>query len=175
MFGKIVTFTIVFSSIVSSVNVRVANSQDMGVSIMKGLAESGLEASSKAIKRAPNEAQKLLDEVAKGKEFPSEEVCLQNLQTLTTAAAGVSNLYPFSTVWTSEDERGPVVRMRLLISGKKIHLEAACEGTKLIGQPKPWINEVQEPQIYQKSTLNLGHVDKLLNQIRTAAILMKPR
>jgi hypothetical protein len=67
------------------------------------------------------------------------EACLGALQGLANGAAFIANLLPFSTVQTFEDaERGPVVRVRALLAGTKVHTEAHCQDATLVATELAW-------------------------------------
>ena len=63
-------------------------------------------------------------------------------------------MMPFSSVKTMEDDRGPVAKVRMMLSGEQLHLEIFCEGSTLKAIHLPWGEGERDPVEYHASTLD---------------------
>ncbi|OWJ75717.1 hypothetical protein [Haematobacter genomosp. 1] len=109
-----------------------------GAAIAMG--QAALEQGEVAAEAAKNAAKEFEEITAKGQDFPSEAGCLSVLQSAANATRLVVNIMPFSSVQTLEDERGPVLRYRLLLNGEKHVGQVYCQGSKLTGEKAEWVN-----------------------------------
>jgi hypothetical protein len=128
--------------------------QDFYSKIIQGVASEGIEQVEKRFSEIPEILDSGLEIAKVGKVFESPELCLGVLQTVANLGSAVSQIMPFSEAWTYEDKRGPVVRLRLMLNGKKIHTEVICEDKTLKALELPWGNGDKTPKIMISSTLN---------------------
>lgn len=110
---------------------------DLGT-LAENLAKQGLRQAEDIVEAAPLILETIEAELERGVSFESAEVCLMNLQSIVAAGNIVSNSLPFSQVWTLEDSRGPVGRLRLILNGKKISYDIFCEESDLITEELDW-------------------------------------
>lgn len=129
-----------------------AHSQTLGPSSELGL--EALEMGREAIDDVPEQLNEFLGRATEGEEYDTEKECLGALQVAMNVATIASNLLPFSEAWELEDERGQVGRVRMVVNGEKIHLDAYCRGSILVGEPLPWGDNAREPQIVSQTTLD---------------------
>jgi hypothetical protein len=115
-----------------------AVAQNIYVDIATGIAQQGLAQADELVALAPNQLRKSLDIAIEGHDFESEEFCLGNIQAVVNLGSVLSNMMPFSEVWTLEDERGPVGKLRVMLNGQRVHTEVFCDGATLKALELPW-------------------------------------
>lgn len=147
---------------------QTASGQDMIEMMLKGLGQTAIERGEEIIGNAPEQLGDFLSSSQVGQEFASDSECLGALQVAVNAASVMANIMPFSSVLTQEDERGSVSRMRLVLNGEKIHVEAFCEGTKLKATPLPWGEGDAKPLEVKRSTFDATAGLLLLLQLQGA-------
>ena len=98
--------------------------------------------------------EKGLDIATSEREFESNEFCLGNVQALVNMGAITANIMPFTKVWTYEDNRGPVGKLRIMLNGKKIHTEVYCSGSILKSRELTWGNGSEVPQEISMTSLS---------------------
>ncbi len=138
----------------TSMIVSAAQAQNIYADIATGMAEQGIAEAEKLLEAAPG----LLDETLKrgeiGEEFETAQYCRGALQSAINLGAAVSNIMPFSKVWTLEDERGPVGRFRIMLNGEQIHADVYCEGSLLRSVLLPWGSGSSYPDPVQVTTFS---------------------
>ena len=115
-----------------------AVAQNIYVDMATGIAQQGLAQADELVALAPNQLRKSLDIAIEGHDFESEEFCLGNIQAVVNLGSVLSNMMPFSEVWTLEDERGPVGKLRVMLNGQRVHTEVFCDGATLKALELPW-------------------------------------
>jgi len=139
---------------VASIIVSTAQAQNIYADIATGMAEQGIAEAEKLLEAAPG----LLDETLRrgevGEEFETAQYCRGALQSAINLGAAVSNIMPFSEVWTLEDQRGPVGRFRIMLNGEQIHADVYCEGTLLRSVLLPWGPGSSDPDPVQVTTFS---------------------
>ena len=115
-----------------------AVAQNIYVDMATGIAQQGLAQANEVVALAPNQLRKSLDIAIEGHDFESEEFCLGNIQAVVNLGSVLSNMMPFSEVWTLEDERGPVGKLRVMLNGQRVHTEVFCDGATLKALELPW-------------------------------------
>jgi len=138
----------------TSLIVSAAQAQNIYADIATGMAKQGLAEAEKLLEAAPG----LLDETLKrgesGEEFETAQYCRGALQSAVNLGAAVSNIMPFSKVWTLEDGRGPVGRFRIMLNGEKIHADVYCEGSLLRSAQLPWGPGSSDPDAVHVTTFS---------------------
>ena len=131
-----------------------AVAQNVYVDMATGIAQQGLAQADELVALAPNQLRKSLDIAIEGHDFESEEFCLGNIQAVVNMASVLSNMMPFSEVWTLEDERGPVGKFRVMLNGQRVHTEVFCDGMTLKALELPWGVGDAVPQKFTKTSLS---------------------
>ena len=131
-----------------------AVAQNVYVDMATGIAQQGLAQADELVALAPNQLRKSLDIAIEGHDFESEEFCLGNIQAVVNMASVISNMMPFSEVWTLEDERGPVGKLRVMLNGQRVHTEVFCDGMTLKALELPWGVGDAVPQKFTKTSLS---------------------
>lgn len=121
-----------------------------------GAAAGALAQGSAYLQAAPEQLEGLLADAEKGQDFASDESCLAHLQLAGQFAALARNTMPFSDAWTFEDERGPVVRLRVMLGGARTHVELSCDGSRMLAKELPWGTGSSDPRPLQLSSLDAG-------------------
>lgn len=134
--------------------VSTAQAQNIYADIATGMAEQGIAEAEKLLEAAPG----LLDETLRrgevGEEFETAQYCRGALQSAINLGAAVSNIMPFSEVWTLEDQRGPVGRFRIMLNGEQIHADVFCAGSLLRSVLLPWGPGSSDPEPVQVTTFS---------------------
>jgi hypothetical protein len=60
---------------------------------------------------------------------------------------------PFSQVWTYEDSRGPVGKLRIMLNGQKIHTEVFCDEKTMQSVELPWGEGDDAPKMFDNASL----------------------
>ena len=131
-----------------------AVAQNVYVDMAAGIAQQGLAQADELVASAPNQLRKSLNVAIEGHDFESEEFCLGNIQAVVNMASVLSNMMPFSEVWTLEDERGPVGKLRVMLNGQRAHTEVFCDGMTLKALELPWGVGVAVPQKFTNTSLS---------------------
>jgi hypothetical protein len=121
-----------------------------------GVAAGALARTGDLLQQAPAQLDGLLADAGQGHAFETEKSCLAHLQLAAQFAALTRNIMPFSEAWTLEDERGPVVKLRTMFSGERVHVELSCDGTVMRAEDLPWGEGSPEARRLQLSTLDAG-------------------
>lgn len=146
------TYRLLLGAAFTSLGISEAAAQSTGLGLPLELSSQALEVGLEAIDNVPNQLSEFLERASEGGKYRNEEECLSALQMTMNVATLASSLLPFSETWELEDERGLVGRVRMVINGDKIHLDAYCQGATLVGKPLPWGVGVGEPrQVVQTS------------------------
>jgi hypothetical protein len=131
-----------------------AQAQDIYADIATGIAKQGMAEAEKLLEAAPG----LLDETLKrgeaGQEFKTAQYCRGALQSAVNLGAALSNIMPFSKVWTLEDERGPVGRFRIMLNGEQIHADVYCDDNFLRSVQAPWGPGSSDPDAVQVTSFS---------------------
>lgn len=115
-----------------------AGAQSKYADIAVDMAKQGKAEAERLLKNAPMLLDEMLERAKAGQEFDSAQYCWGALQSAVNLGAALSNIMPFSKVWTFEDDRGPVGRFRVMINGDKIHADVYCEDNVLRIDHLPW-------------------------------------
>lgn len=121
-----------------------------------GAAAGALAQGSGYLQEAPEQLEGLLADAKESREFESAKSCLAHLQLAGQFAALARNTMPFSDAWTLEDERGPVVRLRIMLGGAQTHIELSCDGRLMQAKELPWGTGSPDPRPLQLSSLDAG-------------------
>ncbi len=124
------------------------------VDFLGQLGQGGVQKGKEFLDSAPEKLDKLIGEAAKGRVYADEDECRGVVQLVINVAVLTANMMPFSSVKTMEDDRGPVAKVRMMLSGKQLHLEIFCEGSTLKGIHLPWGEGERDPTEYHASTLD---------------------
>jgi len=122
----------------ASMTVPTAQAQNIYADIATGMAKQGIEEAEKLLEKAPALLREKLKRGQSDEQFETAQFCRGALQSAINLGAALSNIMPFSKVWTLEDERGPVGRFRIMLNGEKIHADVYCEDNLLRSIQLPW-------------------------------------
>ena len=114
------------------------SAQSIYADIASEMAKEGINQAEAKLNQLPDMLRDGLDIATAEREFESNEFCLGNVQALVNMGAVASNIMPFTKVWTYEDGRGPVGKLRVMLNGEKIHIEVYCNKTVLKSKILPW-------------------------------------
>ena len=114
------------------------SAQSIYADIASEMAREGINQAEAKLNQLPDMLRDGLDIATAEREFESNEFCLGNVQALVNMGAVASNIMPFTKVWTYEDDRGPVGKLRVMLNGEKIHIEVYCNKTVLKSKILPW-------------------------------------
>lgn len=128
--------------------------QDLGVGALALLGQGVVSQGVEILDDAQEKLNELLMSAERGEPFENEKACLTALQAAVNTGALLSNGFPFSSVHTFEDARGPVARFRLLIYGDKLHLDTYCDGSTLSGDVLPWGEGSSAPVLFSASSFD---------------------
>lgn len=128
--------------------------QDLYQDLAIGAATQGLSQAEIILKQLPAMIEGGLAVAQSGHEFESAEFCRGNVQAIVNMGAVLSNMMPFTKVWTYEDERGPVGKLRIMLNGQQIHTEVYCNDTTLWSSELPWGEGVSTPEEVDLTTLS---------------------
>ena len=141
--------------------------QDLtGPLLFEGFGKSALERSEDIFESVPRQLDGFLKAGVAGTTYGTNEECLGMLQMIVNAAVLAANILPFSSVYTFEDERGPVARVRLMVNGEKSHGEAFCDGATLKVTEQPWGSGDTDPRPASGSSLDAALGMLLLGQMQ---------
>jgi hypothetical protein len=131
-----------------------APAQDLYQDLAIGAATQGISQAEIILKQLPAMLKGGLTVAQLGHEFESAEFCRGNVQAIVNMGAVLSNMMPFTTVWTYEDERGPVGKLRIMLNGEQIHTEVYCNDTTLWSSELPWGEGDSTPKEVDLTTLS---------------------
>jgi hypothetical protein len=131
-----------------------ASPQSTYADIASEMAKEGINQAEAKLNQLPDMLQEGLDIATSEREFESNEFCLGNVQALVNMGAITANIMPFTKVWTYEDSRGAVGKLRIMLNGQKIHVEVYCAGSILKSQELPWGNGSTIPQEVNMTSLS---------------------
>jgi len=114
------------------------SAQSIYADIASEMAKEGINQAEAKLNQLPDMLRDGLDIATAEREFESNEFCLGNVQALVNMGAVASNIMPFTKVWTYEDDRGPVGKLRVMLNGEKIHIEIYCDKNVLKSKTLPW-------------------------------------
>ena len=114
------------------------SAQSIYADIASEMAKEGINQAEAKLNQLPDMLRDGLDIATAEREFESNEFCLGNVQALVNMGAVASNIMPFTKVWTYEDDRGPVGKLRVMLNGEKIHIEVYCNKSVLKSKILPW-------------------------------------
>jgi protein SCO1 len=135
---KIKTAIICISLIFYGTFGATAAAQSVYADIASEMAKEGINQAEAKLNQLPDMLRDGIDIATAEREFESTEFCLGNVQALVNMGAVASNIMPFTKVWTYEDDRGPVGKLRVMLNGEKIHIEVYCNKTVLKSKTLPW-------------------------------------
>ena len=133
------------------------SAQDFSSSLFPEMAIYSLftEQALKFLRESPNLIEGNLKQVQQVETFETNQECLGGLQILTMAAAVVTNVMPFSTVYIKEGARGPEARYRLLLNGEKVHFEVYCDNTVLTFLEIDWNDKaIRDYRLHRQETFD---------------------
>ena len=130
------------------------SAQSIYADIASEMAKEGINQAEAKLNQLPNMLEEGLDIATSEREFESNEFCLGNVQALVNMGAITANIMPFTKVWTYEDNRGPVGKLRIMLNGKKIHIEVYCSGSILKSRELPWGSGSKVPQEISMTSLS---------------------
>jgi hypothetical protein len=114
------------------------SAQSIYADIASEMAKEGINQAEAKLNQLPEMLRDGIDIATAEREFESDEYCLGNVQALINMGAVASNIMPFTKVWTYEDDRGPVGKLRVMLNGEKIHIEIYCDKNVLKSKTLPW-------------------------------------
>ena len=114
------------------------SAQSIYADIASEMAKEGINQAEAKLNQLPEMLRDGIDIATSEREFESDEYCLGNVQALVNMGAVASNIMPFTKVWTYEDDRGPVGKLRVMLNGEKIHIEVYCDKNVLKSKTLPW-------------------------------------
>ena len=114
------------------------SAQSIYADIASEMAKEGINQAEAKLNQLPEMLRDGIDIATAEREFESDEYCLGNVQALINMGAVASNIMPFTKVWTYEDDRGPVGKLRVMLNGEKIHIEIYCDKNVLRSKTLPW-------------------------------------
>jgi hypothetical protein len=138
----------------ASMIVSTAQAQNIYADIATGMAKQGMAEAEKLLEAAPGMLDETLKRGESGEKFETAQYCRGALQSAVNLGAALSNIMPFSKVWTLEDERGPVGRFRIMLNGEQIHADVYCEDNFLRSVQLPWGPGSSDPQTVQVSAFS---------------------
>ena len=130
------------------------SAQSIYADIASEMAKEGINQAEAKLNQLPDMLQEGLDIATSEREFESNEYCLGNVQALVNMGAITANIMPFTKVWTFEDSRGAVGKLRIMLNGQKIHVEVYCAGGILKSKELPWGNGSKIPQEVNMTSLS---------------------
>ena len=133
------------------------SAQSIYADIASEMAKEGINQAEAKLNQLPEMLRDGIDIATAEREFESDEYCLGNVQALINMGAVASNIMPFTKVWTYEDDRGPVGKLRVMLNGEKIHIEIYCDKNVLKSKTLPWGDGDKTPQ-----EVNMSSVSALL-------------
>ena len=122
----------------ASMIVSTAQAQNIYADLVTGMAKQGMAEAEKLLEAAPGMLDETLRRGEAGQEFETAQYCRGALQSAVNLGAALSNIMPFSKVWTLEDKRGPVGRFRIMLNGEQIHADVYCDDNFLRAVQRPW-------------------------------------
>lgn len=128
--------------------------QSIYADIASEMAKEGINQAEAKLNQLPEMLKKGLDIATSEREFESNEFCLGNVQALINMGVVTANIMPFTNVWTYEDFRGPVGKLRVMLNGQKIHTEVYCDGRTLKSKILPWGDGDKVPQEVNMSSFS---------------------
>ena len=149
MFKKLTFIMIMLTTWAGAVS-----AQSIYADIASEMAKEGINQAEAKLNQLPDMLEEGLDIATSEREFESNEFCLGNVQALVNMGAITANIMPFTKVWTYEDNRGPVGKLRIMLNGKKIHIEVYCAGSILKSRELPWGNGSKVPQEISMTSLS---------------------
>jgi hypothetical protein len=132
-----------------SMTVSIAQAQNIYADIATGIVKQGIAEAEKLLENTPSLLEETLKRGETGEEFETAQFCRGALQSAVNLGAALSNIMPFSKVWTLEDERGPVGRFRIMLNGEKVHADVYCEDNFLRSVQLPWGSGSAAPEVIQ--------------------------
>jgi hypothetical protein len=132
----------------------VVSAQSIYADIASEMAKEGINQAEAKLNQLPDMLEEGLEIATSEREFESNEFCLGNVQALVNMGAITANIMPFTKVWTYEDNRGPVGKLRIMLNGKRIHIEVYCSGSILKSRELPWGNGSKVPQEISMTSLS---------------------
>ena len=129
------------------------SAQSIYADIASEMAKEGINQAEAKLNQLPEMLRDGIDIATADREFESDEYCLGNVQALVNMGAVASNIMPFTKVWTYEDVRGPVGKLRVMLNGEKIHIEVYCDKNVLKSKTLPW-----------------GDGDKILQEVNMSSV-----
>jgi hypothetical protein len=133
----------------ASMIVSTAQAQNIYADLVTGMAKQGMAEAEKLLEAAPGMLDETLKRGDSGEQFETAQYCRGALQSAVNLGAALSNIMPFSKVWTLEDERGPVGRFRIMLNGEQIHADVYCEDNFLRSVQRPWGPGSSDPDAVQ--------------------------
>ena len=115
-----------------------AQSQNIYSDMASGIAKMGVAEAERMLDQAPSLLSDALQKAERGQAYETAAYCRGALQTVVNIGAIVANITPFSTVWTLEDNRGPVGKLRIMLNGEQIHTEIYCRGNLMMASTLDW-------------------------------------
>lgn len=127
--------------------------QDFYQDLAIGMAKEGISQAETALNELPAMLEGGLKIAQAGHEFENAEFCRGSVQAIVNMGVVVSNMMPFTKVWTYEDERGPVGKLRIMLNGQQIHTEVYCDDMTLKSDELPWGEGDSIPEEVSMTTL----------------------
>lgn len=127
--------------------------QDFYQDLAIGMAKEGISQAETALNELPAMLEGGLKIAQAGHEFESQEFCRGSVQAIVNMGVVLSNMMPFTKVWTYEDERGPVGKLRIMLNGQQIHTEVYCDDMTLKSAELPWGEGDRTPEEVNMTSL----------------------
>ena len=107
------------------------SAQSIYADIASEMAKEGINQAEAKLNQLPDMLEEGLDIATSEREFESNEFCLGNVQALVNMGAITAKIMPFTKVWTYDNNRGHVGKLRIKTNRKRIKIEGYCSGSIL--------------------------------------------
>lgn len=124
---------LVFASFLSATHLH---AQGLGEAFLGGIAKESAKSAEKFLEAVPDRFSSLVG--TNEKEYDSEQACLSELQLFINSAVVVSDLMPFSNVWTQETSGSASATFRLMVDGEKVHARISCQDRIMLSELLEW-------------------------------------
>jgi hypothetical protein len=139
---------LVFASFLSATHLH---AQGLGEAFLGGIAKESAKSAEKFLEAVPDRFSSLVG--TNEKEYDSEQACLSELQLFINSAVVVSDLMPFSNVWTQETNGSASATFRLMVDGEKVHARISCQDRIMLSELLEWDAPTPEIAPYKPGTV----------------------
>lgn len=125
--------------------------QNLSDALVDGIARESAGSAEKFLQSVPERLSDLI--ASKNKEFDTVRSCLSELQLFINAAVVVSDLMPFSNVWTQEIDGSAYATFRLMVDGERTHARISCDEQIMVIELLDWDASTPETMPYRPGAL----------------------